>query len=156
MNSTNLDMNSINLENLLCSNATRGCKISLPKLYIEFHEKTLCPFKPIQKYNKMNGTLHHFQITDEYKPFATFHKSWFLVRKYNGKIKIKCQNIDSNTWFNIDFFKEDGSKYQDTQHLHSNNIPNVVFLSANICKENNIKWQIRKIIKRIKLQKKKK
>ena len=67
-------MNSINLENLICSNNTRGCKIRLPKKYIEFHEEKLCPFKPIQKYNIMNGTLHHFQISDEYKAFATFHK----------------------------------------------------------------------------------
>ena len=148
-------MNSINLENLTRSNNTRGCKIRLPKKYIQFHEEELCPFKTIQKYNIMNGTLNHFQISDEYKAFAKFHKSWFLVRKYNGKIKIKGQNIDSNTWFYIDFFKENGLKYQDTQHLYSDKIPNVLTLPVNICKENNIKWRIRKIIKRIQLQKKK-
>ena len=56
----------------------------------------------------MNGTLHHFQISDEYKAFAVFHKSLFLVRNYNGKIKIKGQNMDSNAWFYIDFLKEMG------------------------------------------------
>ena len=39
----------------------------------------------------MNDTLYHFQISVEYKAFAVFHKSLFLVRNHNGKIEIKGQ-----------------------------------------------------------------
>ena len=55
----------------------------------------------------MNDTLYHFQISVEYKAFAVFHKSLFLVRNYNGKSKLRVK-IWIQTYGFILILKGDG------------------------------------------------
>ena len=101
----------------------------------------------------MKGIFHDWHIENEYKVFAVFEESYFLVRNWNGKVKIKGEHI--NSCFYLEFFKTDEIKYNITHNFYKHNVDtcNVYTLNFNLFEEGILNWGIRKVNKIIQLVK---
>ena len=128
-----------------CENSIRGCQIIMPKNYLDFHQENLCRYRPIEK-NIMKGIFHTWYIKNQYKIFAVFEESYFLVKNWDGKVKIKGQNIKS--YFYLEFFKTDEIKYNIMHIFYKHNVCNVCTFNFDLFKEGILKWRIRKVNKR--------
>ena len=81
-------MNSVKLEEPKCPKNIGGCQIKMKKIYSDFHEENLCPYRPIEK-NIMNGIFHDWQIKNQIKPlqFLRNHIFWSEIGMEKSRLR---------------------------------------------------------------------
>jgi len=118
-----------------CKNHKRGCSMSLPKCYISFHEKFLCPYRKWEN-NKCTGYIQS-KIINEKRPLVKIGEDWFLIKKQSTNVKIILRS-KTNDHYKITFFdkknEERKTKLRFSQEKSINIIPSRYFEEVDFLK----------------------
>ena len=125
-----------------CENSIRGCQRIYPTLYLNIHQKYICPYRKIID-NEMCGKFNSHLIENEYTAFSVFEGTLFCVKHYEDNIKIKAQNVENS--FVLECKSDNEMKILKTFYKHNKDTLNVAKIPHEYFKNGMCDWKIIRI-----------
>ena len=128
--------------NKRCNNSIRGCRTYMIPIYLDFHQRYLCPYRNIIN-NEMCGKFNYNLIETKYRAFSIFEETVFCVKHYEGNIKITAQNVEAS--FVLECKSENGMKIFKQFYKHNTDTLNVAKIGYEYFQNGMCDWKITRI-----------